>query len=413
MDFNRILVIIKRELKEKLLSKAFIISTIAFPALFIFIGWFQFYLNEKSETPKKILVFVENNQLRDSLTNQLKTSKYENLTINISNNYDTPEKIIPIYKNSLLNDNLTGILFISQNSLNDKNVNYYSKYSNDEKLFRTLENILNTQFIFHNFSHLNKNDLNFIKKKINFKSFKVSYDDTTAKDNTGNLIVGMILSFLLYFSLLMTGSMIMSSIVEEKANRIVEIILSSVKPIEFLTGKIIGNTLTSLIQMAIWISPIIIVQQGLILNIPKDIIFSIDVFKFVYFLLNFAVGLITFVGLFAAVGSMYDNPQDAQNGVWPLTLLIMIPFFIAISLSTNPTSEIGFITSFIPFTSIIVMPVRMNVVEVPYYQVGISFVINVLTAIFVFVLSAKIYKIGIMITGKKPSFKDLLNWLKA
>lgn len=412
MNINRILVIIKRELKEKLFSKAFIISTIAFPIFFLFIGWFQYYLNEKSETSKNLIIYIENKNLRDSISQYFLNHKIENLHINIPSEYLAPTQAVDNYKNDILNDKITGILFINNNSVQNKSVMYYSKYSNDQKLFNTLENILNSQFIYHTFQNLSKSDLAYIKSKIDFKSFKISFDNRVDKENTGNLIVGMVLSFLLYFSLLMTGSMVMNSIVEEKANRIVEIILSSIKPLEFLTGKIIGNTLTALIQMIIWLSPIFLIQNGLLLTIPDDIILSIDLGKFIYFVVNFLLGLVTFIGLFAAVGSMYDNPQDTQSGVWPITLLIMIPFFIAISLTSNPTSNIGYIASFLPFSSIIVMPIRMNIIEVPFYQILISFLVNILTAILIFILSAKIYKIGIMVTGKKPTYKDVFTWLK-
>ncbi len=204
----------------------------------------------------------------------------------------------------------------------------------------------------------------------------------------------------------------MQSVIEEKNNRIVEVLLSSVKSKELLTGKILGSAITGVLQMTIWLSPVIIVALTGWIKLPFEIIFNISIFQAFYFILNFFVGLIIFLGLFAAVASIFDNVQDTQSAMFPLIMLIMIPFFITISLIKNPTNSLAKIASMFPFSSIIVMPARMALVDVPVWQFLVSFTVNVLTLILIFPIAGKIYRVGILKTGKKPGLAEVIRWVR-
>ncbi len=181
----------------------------------------------------------------------------------------------------------------------------------------------------------------------------------------------------------------MRSVVEEKNNRIVEVLLSSVSSKELLTGKILGMSITSLLQMAIWLLPVFFLISTTWFMLPPQITLSIGVPHLFYFLFNFFIALVTFLGLYATVGSVFDNDQDAQSGQWPLMILIMLPFFIAISMLSNPESNIARIASFVPFASLIVMPARMTILEIPLWQIILSSVINILVMLSIFPIFRK------------------------
>ena len=206
--------------------------------------------------------------------------------------------------------------------------------------------------------------------------------------------------------------MMMRSVVEEKNSKIVEILLSSVQSKELMTGKIIGTALTGLLQMVIWISPIIVLVSSSLFMIPQEYMPTISAGQILYFLLNYFIGLITFLGLFATVGAIFDNEQDAQSGIWPIMLLVMIPFFISISIMKNPDTVLAKVTSLLPFSSIIVMPARMSLVEIPIWQFALSIVVNIGVMLAIFPFAGKIYRIGILLTGKKPQWSEVLKWLK-
>jgi ABC-2 type transport system permease protein len=200
--------------------------------------------------------------------------------------------------------------------------------------------------------------------------------------------------------------------VEEKNSKIVELVLSSVKAKELMTGKIIGTAVTGLLQMIIWISPIIVLISSSLFVIPQEYMPTLSIWQILYFLLNYFVGLITFLGLFATVGAIFDNEQDAQSGIWPIMMLVMIPFFISISMLKNPDNLLANITSVLPFSSIIVMPARMSLVEIPIWQFALSIIVNIAVMLAIFPFAGKIYRIGILLTGKKPQWSEVFKWLR-
>ena len=139
---------------------------------------------------------------------------------------------------------------------------------------------------------------------------------------------------------------------------------------------------------------------------------NIPIWHFGYFFINYLIGLVTFVALFAAVGAIFDNDQDAQQGVMPLMMLIMIPFYVAIAIMANPTNTLGEIASLLPFFSIMVMPVKLSLIETPIWQIFTQLGVNLIVMYACIILAAKIYHVAILITGKKPSWKQIFSWLK-
>ena len=179
-----------------------------------------------------------------------------------------------------------------------------------------------------------------------------------------------------------------------------------------MAGKILGASITGVLQMAIWLSPIFVLVSTTIFILPPEFTIDITYGQIFYLLFNFFLGLVTFIGLFATVGSIFENSQEAQSGMWPVMLLIIIPFFIALSMMKNPTNPIAEIASLAPFASIIVMPAKMTLVDVPIWQFLLSIAINIATILLIFPVAGKIYQVGILRTGKKPKWSEVVRWLK-
>ena len=418
--FNkRTLVIIKRELRARLFSKSFILTTVLIPVFLMGILAVQTFLVKYQGDEKYNLEIITTQQY---LTNALKSEfgnndqvKSGNLSITY-NTFDTVEfdKHLEEIKSKILKKSISGVIFIPETALSDKNIQYYSLNPNNNSLFNKLKGVINKILIDNYFKDkkLSSKEIEFAKNDVGFTSFKVSEKGIFEKEGTGNLILAFLFTFLIYFSLILIGTMMMRSVVEEKNNRIVEVLLSSVSSKELLTGKILGMSITSLLQMAIWLLPVFFLISTTWFMLPAQITLSIGVPHLFYFLINFFIALVTFLGLYATVGSIFDNDQDAQSGQWPLMLLIMLPFFIAISMLSNPESSIGRIASFIPFASLIVMPARMTILEIPLWQIVLSSVINIIVMISIFPISGKIYRIGILSTGKKPKWSEVVKWLR-
>jgi ABC-2 type transport system permease protein len=411
--------ILKRELREKLFSRAFIIMTLLIPIfMFGILALQTFLMTTASDDNTKIRIVTTSNIMTEKLSEELSSLAFVK-NGHYSFDYKTMdsaafENYIKEEKGDLIGDKITGILFLPQNVLKDKKIQYYSKSPNNVNLSAKLKDPINKALVDIYFTNkdFSKKDVEFASLGVDFNGFRVSKDNKIEHEGSGNLVLSFLFTFLLYFSLLMTGQIMMRSVVQEKNNRIVEVLLSSVNSRELMTGKIFGTSITGLVQMAIWLSPVMVLISTSWFLLPEDLILKLSMSQLLYFLLNYLVGLITFMGLFAAMGAIFDNEQDAQSGMWPLMMLIMIPFFIAISLVNNPGSSLAKISSIVPFSSIMVMPARMTLTEVPLWQIILSLGINILTMVLIFMLAAKIYRVGILMSGKKPKWSEVVQWIR-
>jgi ABC-2 type transport system permease protein len=256
------------------------------------------------------------------------------------------------------------------------------------------------------------------------------------------IIIGMIAAFLIYMFIVVYGAQVMSGVVQEKTSRIVEVIISSVKPFELMMGKIVGIAMVGLTQFGMWILLTVIIVSSLssVLGTNVDIesyqsvpgmemtatplgaenevvgqlLIALQNFDFVYTLIMFVIyflgGYLLYASLFAAVGSAVDNETDTQQFSLPLTLPIIFAIYAAIYSAQNPDGPLAFWTSMIPFTSPIVMMVRLPF-GVDAWQIILSISILVLSFIGSTWIAGKIYRTGILMYGKKVTWKEMMKWV--
>jgi ABC-2 type transport system permease protein len=418
MFTKRTISVIKRELKEKLFSKSFLLMTFLIPVfMFGILGLQTFLLSYQGDKDTKIQVISGTVQIAQGVQNEVGSLEF------IKNNYykvsysvlkkDDFKSYLNLNKKDLIDGKLNGIIYVPESALKDKKIEYYSKNPNNNTLFNKMRGAINKALInvYFGGKNVSESDISFASENLQFNGFRISKEDVK-EEGYGNLILSFLFTFLLYFSLIFTGSMMMTSVIGEKNNRIVEVLLSSVNSKELMTGKIVGTAITAVLQMAIWLIPLIVLITTNLFILPEDLLLKLDLWQILYFLLNYFIGIVTFMGLYASVGSMFDNMQDAQSGQWPVLMLVMIPFFIAITMQNNPDNIINNVASLFPFASIIDMPARMTLIDVPGWEILISLLINILVMVSVFLLAGKIYRVGILMTGKKPKWSEIVRWLR-
>jgi len=248
-------------------------------------------------------------------------------------------------------------------------------------------------------------------------------------------VIGFIMGFMIYMTMLIYGSVVMQGVIQEKMNRVVEIIVSSVRPFDLLMGKVLGIGAMGLVQMTFWA---ILIMAGAIfsgavismfldpanLNLPasasQDELLAaanismpvIDPFIFVWFVLYFLLGYLLYASIFAAIGSSVEQQQDAQSLMLPVMLPIIMSIVFLQSTVEAPNSTLSIVLSMIPFTSPISMVVRYAVTDVPIWQMIMSF--SLLAGFFVGAIwvSARIYRVGVLMYGKKASLRDLIKWAR-
>lgn len=418
--FNRrTIAVIKRELKSKLFSKTFIIMTVLVPLFMLGILSIQYFIYSLSEEQKSnIIVFTDNEEIRQKLENEL--NKIDDLKSGMLHvNYelvqnDKFDSRLKELKPDILSEKITGLVFVPSTLLQAKGAEYYSSNPNNTALFNKIKPAINNALIDIYFSSrkLTSDEINFARKDVEIKGFRLTKENKVEEESIGNKIALFLFSFLLYMAIIFSGSMTLNSVVEEKSNKIVEVLLSSASSTELMTGKIVGTVIVEVIQMIIWLSPIFLLVTTSWFIIPSEFMPQMSLGYLGYFIINYTLALITYIALYATVGAIFDNPQDAQSGMWPVLMLIMIPFFIAIGLESNPQSTLAQVASIFPFASLIVMPARMILVDVPLWQILASLIVDVIVLIGVFKLAGKIYRIGILLTGKKPKWSEVFQWLR-
>lgn len=253
--------------------------------------------------------------------------------------------------------------------------------------------------------------------------------------------IGMLMGFVMYFLVFMNGSMVMRSVMEEKTNRVVEVIISSVKPFQLMMGKILGVGVIGIIQFLSWVIliPVVVILGSLIFGFdmnaqslesmqaagtvsPDDMEYIVYQFmqevdkipwtKMIFlFVLFFIGGYLIYSSLFAAVGSAVgDDMQDSQSLVLPITIPVLMAFYIMITSLRVPDSTLAVWSSIFPLFSPIVMPARLAF-DPPWWQIILSLVLLAATVIFFIWLSGRIYRVGILMYGKKASFRELGKWI--
>jgi ABC-2 type transport system permease protein len=248
---------------------------------------------------------------------------------------------------------------------------------------------------------------------------------------TGSMVAARLLAFgmafAIYIMVIMYGQSIMTSVQEEKRDRIVELIVSSVRARDLLLGKVLGIGAAGVLQMVVWVlaATLLLTYSAVLGGIfgaspevlqalsQQTMLPAIPISLAVTFVLFFAGGFFLFATLFAVIGAMVTNTQEAQQYVFPVLMPFILGFFITMPASENPNSTIAVIGSLVPFTSPMVMPVRISVAGIDWAQTGLSLLLLFGTALITIWFAGKIYRVAIFATGKKPTAGEIIRWMRA
>ena len=427
--------IIKREFIAKVRNKSFIVMTFLSPLLFVGIAVFVGYLSSMKADQKTIAIHDEST----IFVNEFKSSE-EFKFINFSN-ID-----IKILKDSIAKKSYDGLLFIPNSKDNktlESKIQYISNDSPSLSFIENLQDIVAKKITKINFekAKLDTVSIQNAQSKVNINLTKSSGEATVKGLNEIKVIIGGAFGYLIMMFIIIYGNMVMRSVIEEKTNRIVEIIISSVKPFQLMMGKIIGTSLAGILQFFIWaiigLTLMFVASAFFGINatptakIPPELLHSAqsefaqnaklylaEAWKLpiatilISFIIYFIGGYFLYSSFYASIGAAVDNETDSQQFllpiIMPLILGVYIGFFTVIN---DPHGTIATVFSMIPLTSPIVMMMRIPF-GVPWWQILISISILFATFFVVVWFASKIYRVGILMYGKKPTWKELYKWLK-
>lgn len=422
---NKIWLIIQQEFLNRVKKKSFLIATILMPLIFPAIGGVMFYLAyEQAESAKTQRILV----LDESLTFKADSSKYIFTPLN---------KPLEEGKKQLYEEDAFGLLYIPKFELDSpKGIVLFTKANPSPTEISKIETILENNIKDLKMKNLNLDQklLDELKTTVAIQSIKISEGGIEKSSNTKVLFgLGMISGILIYMMIFIYGAQIMQSIIEEKMSKVIEVVISSVRPFQLMMGKIIGMTSVGLLQFSIWIiifSIFSVVVTGVggsafapsemidvnttqqleaseILRSISEISWSSILF---YFLFYFIGGYLIYGSLFAAVGSAVDSPAEAQQFMFPISIPMMISYFALFTfILENPHGNISFWFSIIPFTSPIAMMGRIGF-GVPTWQLVLSMFLLICGFLFTTWCAGRIYRVGILMHGTKVGYKVLIKW---
>jgi len=437
---SKISLIIKREYSTRVMKKSFIILTFLTPILFAGMITVPLWLSSIKDSNKKHIIVID------------KTNSYSQvLKSNETYVFDFVDKPVAEIKkeNTEKGENeFTALLLISGDlSKNPKAAALYSDKQVNLELKSYISGMLSKFVEEQKLAAYNIPDLKEMveKSKANIDIPTIKWGDNgQEKEGSAELAlgIGMISAFVIYMFIIIYGAQVMAGVVQEKTSRIVEVIISSVKPFELMMGKIIGIALVGLTQFFMWViltGGILFVgtrfigggmdmssiqqanqlgMQSTVTQNPGEIqqlfamLHGFDFMQIILlFVLYFLGGYLLYASLFAAVGSAVDSETDTQQFSLPLTLPIIFAIYAAIYSAQNPDGPLAFWCSMIPFTSPIVMMVRLPF-DVPAWQIVLSLTILVLSFIGTTWMAGKIYRTGILMYGKKVTWTEMWKWLK-
>ena len=418
---NKLLLIIQREYTTLVARKSFIVITLLIPFLFVAIGAVPVLISEwnNSGSAEAVTVIDETGRLAgvipDTESFRFIPLKGEAGSTDVKSFFDQA------------GDSMSALVVIPANVLDSAKVNIYSKSTVNMALVSHVTESLNDTLTAVKIASMGVPNLDKMVKEaqvdIDVNSVKLGDDGTESEaSTTAAMVLGMVLAFITYMFVLTYGAMIMNSVIEEKTNRIVEVIVSSCKPFQLMMGKIIGVALVGLTQFLIWAILISVAVGGLGISLANDsmsdlaVVFnaiqSVNLVSiFTCFVVYFLGGYLLYASLFAGFGSAVDQASDASQFTSPIIIVMVVALYAGIGCMENPNGSMAMWCSMIPFTSPIVMMVRLPY-DVPFWQIAVSVALLYGTAFGLVWVSSRIYRIGILRYGKKFTFKEIMGWVK-
>ena len=436
---SNVSIIIQREFNERVRKKSFIITTILMPVLMIVLMIAPALIMEYSRGEQKTIAVIDDSGLVAPQLQSNEELRFE------------PTDLTTEEARRSLTDRF-GVLYIGSDILeNPSDVKLYANASSslsiESNITGQIEDILEAEKLkAYHIDNLQQ-ILDEVKTPVTLQTFrndKSQEAESKAQSSTVATAAGYILGFVLYMFLLIYGSMVMQSVIEEKNTRVLEVVVSSVRPFDLMLGKILGVALVAVVQVLIWgvlifaVGAIVLpqlmpaemmagvqaMQQGMpdaaaMGDMDPEMLQAVAAVTDTGYILKIFVCLLLFVfggyllysAMFAAVGSAVDNVQDASQLQMPVTLPIILALLMMLAVIKDPNSSLAFWFSIIPFTSPVVMMARIPY-DIPLWEIVLSLVVLYASFVAMVWFAGKIYRVGIFMYGKKPTFKELLKWVR-
>jgi ABC-2 type transport system permease protein len=421
---HKILSVIKREYIQIVRTKGFIIGTILGPVLmaaFIVVPiLIQFVSVDKQEKIGIVdlsgEIFME---LDRKLDQELKDGSRRYLLQKFEIK-DSLEQLLEDLNKKVLDKELTAYIYIPETISEGGVAEYVSEHVSDFDKQGNISQSLSSIVIEKRLrgEGLDPEKIGQYMRPVRLDTKKVTTRGVE-RDVGGTFMISFVLVLILYMTVIFYGQIILRGVIEEKSSRVVEIVLSSLRPFQLMAGKMLGIAAVGFTQYAIWAlfgiaatkysSNVVSRFFPAAANFPMP---TIPSYVFVYFIIFFILGYFLYGTMYAGIGSMVNNEKEAQQLVMPVTMFLVVPIMLMTFVIRSPDSSLSVVLSLIPFFSPILMLLRISVLLPPFTQIAASIVLLIFTTVLMIWISAKIYRVGILMYGKRPNLSEIIKWMR-
>ena len=422
---RKILSVVKREYIQIVRTKGFIIGTVLGPVLMVaLMGVPLLVILISIDKQETVAVVDGSGEIFDALVKKLDVKMSDGEPRYRLEQYraaDDPESIIQKLNQRVMNKELTAYLILSAEIIEGGEAEYYAENVSAFDEIRIIQDAISSVVIE---KRLSREGLDPARVSASIRPVPLRTNKVTKRgaeeDMGGTFIFAYLLVIILYMTLFFYGSLIMRGVIEEKTSRVVEVVLSSLRPFQLMMGKILGIAAVGFTQYTIWaffglatsrFGPRLV--GGLMpggaagFKLP-----TIPASVFFYFVLFFILGYFLYGTLYAAIGSMVNTEKEAQQLMGPLSLLLIVPVLLIMYVVRSPDSGFSVFLSLVPFFAPILMLLRICVLTPPFIQVAFSILLMLLTILLMVWVASKIYRVGILMYGKRPGFREIIRWIR-
>jgi ABC-2 type transport system permease protein len=419
---REILIILQREFLERVRSRAFLIGTLTFPLLFIALLAMPAVVEDRPEERQIALVDDAPAGVSERVVATLREREEG------ANRYDvevirgTIEGMRAELNQRVLDESIDGWVALPADVLRENRIQYRARNIANRTVLRDLRNAVSgaVQAVRLRDAGLEVDEVAALVRPVSVDEAQITASGEEGGDAFTTFFFAYAVTFLIYFITFFYSLAVMRSVLEEKTNRISEVLVSSVPSSRLLAGKIMGVSAAAILQVGIWvvIVAIAVMNSGALterFGVPTEVFEAITIpgGAVAQFLAFFLLGFVLFSSMFAALGAAVTSEHEAQSYQFMLLIPLMVPMLFLPAITGEPTGRIATTLGMVPFTAPVAMPMRIASAPIPAWQIVASLLLIALTAMAVAWLAGKIYRIGMLSTGKKASLKDLGRWLRA
>jgi ABC-2 type transport system permease protein len=424
MRLDKTLTITKREYKARIQSKGFWIATLALPVLMGALVILPSLLIAKTKTTHQMVVLDETGRvaqvfLADQEERALEPQPIADFEIEVEAPRSDLEAQRAELDERVLDGSLDAWVWIGSDSLTESRVEYHAESVSNVLTQQVLERALSRAVGKVRLAEAgyDPEEVSGLTRHVLLDTVKVSAEGSQAERGEAGFWLAYLLFFMLYMVLVLYGQQVLTGVLEEKSSRVVEVIVSSVKPFELMLGKLLGIGLIGITQLAIWLGTLVAVTAPAVVAsmswIPEELdIPSLGFGVVAHFLGHFVLGFFLFSSLYAAIGAAFNNVQEAQQFSAVVVIFLVAPMVFFILVLNDPDSTLSMVSSLIPFFTPLLMLLRIVVKMPPLWQVALGYLLTTATIVGMVWICARIYRVGILMYGKKPTAAELWRWLR-